>query len=216
MCRVCLTYTRITCSRQRTPMATAFRFAPRNSGSTLPELAIILVIIGILLGAGLLAWTSLAESRRVSKTRSQLESMKQCLVRAVLFTEHYPRDDDFNHCQNMTGKDAWGNPLHWIIGTNSTGTRLAEQHAVITDTARNQTAAPVNEGLSLRTTQGEHNGVAFALVSLGPDQIPDHPAYAVSGGTLSADLDLTNATDDLVLVVTGYELTATIRDTVGR
>ncbi len=189
-----------------------------SRGFSLLEIAIVLIVVGILLGIGLLSWSSFVDSRRYSKTNSQLMQMKDCLVRCIVFTEHYPRQADFEQCSELTGKDAWGGRLRWIVGATSTGA-LNEQHAVVTDTPRNQTATAL-AGYNIFTANGNFANVAFALVSLGEDGAADNPTYATLNNANSSILnamspDFSAASTDIVLVVTGYELAATIKNVVG-
>lgn len=189
-------------------------------GFTLLEIALVLVVVGILLAIGLLSWSSFAESRRYSKTNSQLMQMKNCLVRCIVFTEHYPRQEDFEHCRDLTGKDAWGGDIKWIVGVNNAGTRLDKTHAVVTDEARNQTAETLHSSHKVITANGNFTNVAFALVSLGANGTADNATYGALNSAdwfvLSAvDPNFSTASDDLVLVVTGYELAAIIKNAVG-
>lgn len=187
-------------------------------GFTLLEIALVLVVVGILLAIGLLSWSSFAESRRYSKTNSQLMQMKDCLVRCIVFTEHYPRQDDFENCRELTGKDAWGGDIKWIVGVNNTDDALNPTHAVVTDKARNQNATRLSD-YKIITANGNFTSVAFALVSLGEDKKPNGSGSSYSDLNNHSEIQLTeNATvnsDDLVLVVTGYELAATIKNAVG-
>ncbi len=194
--------------------------AASNQGFSLLEATLVLVVVGILLGIGLLSWSSFADSRRYSKTNSQLMQMKDCLVRCIVFTEHYPREDDFKNCRDLTGKDAWGGDIKWIVGTNSTGEALDENHAVVTDEARNQTAEILHSTRTITTANGNFTSVAFALVSLGEDGEANSSTYNTLNSADWLKLsdqspDFSAAADDLVLVVTGYELAATIKNAVG-
>lgn len=189
-------------------------------GFTLLEIALVLVVVGILLAIGLLSWSSFAESRRYSKTNSQLMQMKDCLVRCIVFTEHYPRQDDFENCRDLTGKDAWGGDIKWIVGVNNAGTRLDKTHAVVTDVARNQTAEGLHSSHEIITANGNFTNVAFALVSLGEDGEANSSTYNALNSAEWLKLSgssphFSAASDDLVLVVTGYELAATIKNAVG-
>ena len=62
-----------------------------QKGFTLLETAIIMIFVAIVAGMVMLSWSSFAETRRIARARSQLRQMKDCLMRVMLVTEHYPR-----------------------------------------------------------------------------------------------------------------------------
>ncbi|MCF8085645.1 MAG: prepilin-type N-terminal cleavage/methylation domain-containing protein, partial [Desulfohalobiaceae bacterium] len=52
----------------------------QEQGFTFVELALVLVVMGLLLFLGDGAWLSLKESREVAKTRSSLQQIRNCLM----------------------------------------------------------------------------------------------------------------------------------------
>lgn len=207
----------------------------KEKGFTLVEITILLVVVGFVAGMAMLSWSSFAEARRAGQTKSQLRQMKECLQRAILVTEHYPRETDFKACSAAVGKDAWGNELRWLVGADSDGSILCELDAVVSDEARGQTAATVHTNStiilpaadgSLSAANGSEQGsVAFALVSLGRNRKTDNATYdkldtgpwaeILASGSQPSPPDFSASHDDMVLVIKAYELSAQIRHAVG-
>lgn len=199
-----------------------------QKGFTLLETAIIMIFVGIVAGMVMLSWSSFAETRRIARARSQLRQMKDCLMRAMLVTEHYPRGADFEACGGAAGPDAWGNGLRWLVGAGSGASALCERDAVVSDLARGQAAATVHDASKVILPSaggGEQGGVAFVLVSLGRDGRADDATYdrldtrpwaeILSAGSHPSPPHFQAGGDDIVLAVKAYELSAAIRHAVG-
>lgn len=171
-----------------------------DQGFTLLEIAIWMVVAGILLGAGVMAWSSFRDSRRLALTASQLYQIKDCLTRRVLHSERYPSwnssaayafcrysflDVDACMCQSGAGTtDSWGRSIYLLAGVDSTPRALGDRVAglpsqlLLTDSARNQTALFPAAG----STATDHTGVvrpdvAYILFSYGIDGTADHASY---------------------------------------
>jgi prepilin-type N-terminal cleavage/methylation domain-containing protein len=197
--------------------------SPPNRGFSLIELAIILVIVGIILSIGTASWVTFMEGRRVAKTRSVLQQAKDCLVRRVVFNERYPRAVDFEECVGEVGKDGWNRNVGWLIGFNDDEDALNGTMFVARDDARNQTATYPDTESRAVTETGDQKSVALILLSAGDDGDWDHSSYKTElNGAGPYVLNSSNPPDfvasqkdDIFLVVKGYEFTAAIKNAVG-
>lgn len=190
------------------------------AGFSLLEVSIALVIIGLLLAVGVLSWSSVVETRRLAKARTQLLEMRDCLLRRSLTHEHYPSDEDVALCRTQIGSDPWGGQIRLVrgvLGDNTTA--LDEDAPAVTDAARNQTMVLPSPTRKVLTPDGNRTSVALALVSLGKNGAPDHGSASALTSNLSAiltaDMDFANPADDLVVVVQGYEVAGYIRNVAG-
>jgi len=195
--------------------------SPPNRGFSLIELAIILVIVGIILSIGTASWVTFMEGRRVAKTRSVLQQAKDCLVRRVVFNERYPRGKDFEECVGEVGKDGWNRNVGWLRGFNDKNETLDGTMFVVRDEAREQNATYPNVESNATTDTGEQKSIAFILMSRGDDGGWYDSSYGsifsgnTSGVLLSGSPHLNATNDDIFLIVKGYELTAAIKNAVG-
>jgi prepilin-type N-terminal cleavage/methylation domain-containing protein len=201
-------------------------FCQTSQGFTFIEVAIVLIIAGIILSIGAASWITFMEGRRVAKTRSVLQQAKDCLVKRVVFNERYPRTEDFDSCMNATGKDGWNQGIKCLDGVNSEGDTLNGTDFVVTDDARNQTAVVMDNSSLVTTEQGDQFPVAFVLFSLGDNGKADNTSYDGADriqplADLSTTPDFTSSNDpddefdDIFLVVKSYELAAAIKNAVG-
>ncbi|WP_457572461.1 hypothetical protein [Desulfovulcanus sp.] len=207
-----------------------------SSGFTLIEMAVILIIIGLILFVGVASWQTLSEGRRITQTRTILEEAKDCLIKRMYYTEAYPRFDTGNNTSNSSAdvdqclaekRDAWGHPLRYLGGIdNATNASLAGKF-IIDDLAENQTAEYKPGDWSNATDKDGNNvgDIAFILISFGRDGQADDSSYGTplsfTGSIYNPDstaaridenhLPQFNATgDDLYLIVTGNELKAVL------
>lgn len=193
-------------------------FCQTPHGVTLIEMAIVLIIVGIILSIGVASWVTFMEGRRVVKTRSVLQQAKDCLVKRVVFNERYPRTADFLACLDEAGSDGWNREITCLVGVNSTGTTLDGTDFVVTDEARNQTAVGMDNSSIVITEQGNQFPVAFVLFSRGDDGEADDESYETAdrifplSGTTP---DFSSPSDDVFMVVKSYELAAAIKNAVG-
>lgn len=65
-------------------------FCPRQTGFTLVEIAIVLLIVAILLGGLLPTISSQVEQRRISDTRKQMDEIQQALIGYAISYGHLP------------------------------------------------------------------------------------------------------------------------------
>ena len=167
----------------------------KTQGFTLIEMAIVLVIIGIIIGAAGLGWYSLMEGRKLAKTYGTLVQAKECLVKRMLYSNQYPSytanlDCDTPGSFDLSAKDvdacicnlrdAWGQRLYFLEGVNGTvalNSPLTGFH-VTDNPAQNQNATKHLE-YSVIKDKDENNirYVAFVLISSGKNLTLDHTSY---------------------------------------
>jgi len=114
-----------------------------QSGFSLIELAVVLVIIGLLVGGGIAALTAATEQTRRSETKRQLEHVREALFGFAMSQGRLPCADtdgdgeenyDGTNCDTDAGygglpwvdlglgrRDAWGNPFYYAVTTNPGG-----------------------------------------------------------------------------------------------
>jgi prepilin-type N-terminal cleavage/methylation domain-containing protein len=210
------------------------------TGFTLIELSVVLVIIGLIIFAGIAAWSTIVEGQRIAATRATMENIKRCLITRVMYSEAFPTwqltnmncaaprsQFDVDHC--LCGRtDAWGNALRYISGLEAANLGLGENgslHYIVTNLPQGRSSVTTPHGNSrVRVSAAQEiAGVAFVLISYGSDRVADHASY---GGLFAPDLsaasqpanrigatipDFSNAGNDLYLVVTSFELAAQLR-----
>jgi prepilin-type N-terminal cleavage/methylation domain-containing protein len=220
----------------RPPLSRPRRACP---GFTLIELAIVLVVGGLLIGLGISSWVGFRDSRRLALAASLEYQMKDCLTRRVLHSERYPTWSgavacdttlDVDACMCSNGSpilDPWGKPFLFLSGWDTTPTArglgdvssATSSQFVISDTARDQTrTAPAVSSNATDHTGAGRRDVAFILVSYGQDTLADSTSYGSRFGTnRAAALDptarpdfQTGHKDDVYLIVTAGELTASL------
>ena len=199
----------------------------QKNGFTLVELAIVILIAGLLMGIGIFSWQSMMKARKIAATRSALYQAKDCLLTRIASTNKFPdytaspdctnidttKDVDFCLC-NI--KDPWGNQIVFLEGKDTSGNCLSSSsNYVLENEAANQTRASLSS--SIIDTKGKNiENVAFVLISKGEDGKFDNATY---GDYFPNDDDLANCidpanpipdfsnnTDDIMIVITGNEL----------
>lgn len=205
-------------------------------GYTLVEMAIVLVIAGILLGLASLSWSLLYDGRKISITRGEMRSIRNCIVNRVVSDGLYPNftpdlsDSSGTVDMCLAGKrDSWGRSIRYIAGFATNGT-LAGQcvlakpgvaasdpcyTGVAPDTASNATGF---DGYSAQR-------VAFILLSYGRSLAPDNDSTIgnlFTAGDLAVTMygspnqpnfmlnDLGREDDDVYYIVTYTELASEI------
>lgn len=166
------------------------------SGFTLIELSVVLVIIGLIMFAGIAAWSTIVAGQRITATRAEMENIKRCLINRVVYSEAFPTWDltgmdcatprsqfDVEHC--LCGRtDAWGNAIRYVSGlqnaTLGSEHGLGEDgdlHYIVENIPQGRFPADVIRPASSQAiiSAGEPpiDSVAFILVSYGSDRQPD-------------------------------------------
>lgn len=117
----------------------------RQAGFSLIELAVVLVIIGLLVGGGIAALNATTEQTRRAEQRRQLEHVRQALYGFAMSRGRLPCADsdtppdgrenyDGSSCESgaaqgalpwltlgLGRQDAWGHPLYYSVTTNPGG-----------------------------------------------------------------------------------------------
>lgn len=116
----------------------------RQAGFSLIELAVVLVIIGLLVGGGIAALDATTEQTRRADQRRQLEHVREALYGFAMSRGRLPcADTDGDGLENYDGasceagavfgglpwvdlgvgrRSAWGDPLYYAVTTNTSGT----------------------------------------------------------------------------------------------
>lgn len=172
--------------------------AGRREGMTLVEVAIVLVIAGIILGIGASSWMLLAEGRKNSSTLATMRRARDCMVNYVAQTGLYPAysadlASDANAAVDicLLGKvDGWGRQIMFLEGLPDGGVgNLAGGCLLATDLVADDD--PCSPSYALRTppikpdaasTLTDKDGnvisdLAFVLVSFGRLRNADHTSY---------------------------------------
>lgn len=169
-----------------------------GKGFTLVELAIVIVIAGIIMGIGTSGWMLLAEGRKNSATYATMRRVRDCIENYVAQTGLYPNysadlssdSDAVDLC--LAGKtDAWGQQILYLEGIRDGGGTLAGLCLLSTETAAdtdpcspNYTVTadvpPIKPDSASTITDKDGNSissVAFVLISFGRLRNADHTSY---------------------------------------
>jgi len=180
----------------------------RQPGFTLVELAVVLVIVGLLTGGGLAAFTAAAEQRLRREQMQQLSQVRSALYGFAMRQGRLPcadRDDPPDGVEDYVGpdcapgadtgalpwatlgvarRDAWGNPLYYSV--------TARPRGGIADYADTPASgADASFDLSARANRRIADGagdtiaqeIPAVVVSFGPqgDQVWTHSGFQCPG-----------------------------------
>ncbi len=173
-----------------------------QSGFTLVELAVVLVIMGLLLGGALTGISMQRENAKYASSGERLDQVKQALLSFVLINKYLPCPDTDadgvenragdSSCSSITGAppyqtlgltqqdvaDSWGNALFYAINAqaNTIGSMVDTNAA----SYFNSLSAPVFN-LDTPPTQ--------ALASAGDYRVCNQGAATCNAGTAAADIE---------------------------
>lgn len=173
----------------------------RARGFTLIEMGIVLLIIGIILGMGTASWVSYASARKVVMTAGTMRRAKDCLVRHIMSERMYPgysSGQDFQDTNTfsvdacLNGKlDGWGRQICYIQGRYDDSNGLDQNYCLLVNEttldstdpccSKHSTSPPVKPYLTSKIIDDDGNevgDVAFVLVSMGADGVPNNDTYS--------------------------------------
>ncbi len=193
-------------SRALRRKATSQRPSHAPIGFTLIEMAIVLVIVGLLLSAVGIGWYSVLEGRRIAQTRSILQQTKDCITQRLYYSNTFPTYTPGATCDpspppyvlgNVAGDpnpstfdvdvcmcevtDAWGSPIFYIDGLEDiTLTAMGQSGAYVnSNIPRGENATQPSQASSVIFDKDgtEIHSVAVVLVSPGRDRVLDDATY---------------------------------------
>lgn len=152
----------------------------RQAGFSLIELAVVLVIIGLLIGGGITALTATTEQANRSQARRQLLEIREALYGFAMEEGRLPcpdsggddfGEDDPEDCEEPQGKlpselgvrrtDAWGNPILYRVHPDFSGAA-----------SEGGAAFAINQSAGVTIEDGDENVIVddapAVLVSFGP------------------------------------------------
>jgi type II secretory pathway pseudopilin PulG len=198
-------------------------------------MALVLVVVGVILGIGTSAWMSINDARRITMTGNRMQAAKNCLITRVVNSHRYPSYTSGYGSPAGNGVDAcvgerldgWGGPIYFMEGFRPdasalSGGCLLEDEALPSNHPCGSDNAPVLPSDDSEAIDKDGNtveDVAFILVSFGEDATADDASY---GGVLDPplavtmdastdpDFEFNTGEDDVVLIVTVHDLLAAI------
>jgi type II secretory pathway pseudopilin PulG len=187
-------------------------------GFTLIELAIVLIFIGLLGGAGVSLLGMLTEREKFSENKKIIDSAVEAIKGYVLENGKLPTLSNFTSIVNVQN-DAWGKPLIYIYYVNATSSSIC-----------GLTSSPITVRYchdAACTSYNDTTNVAFLVLSSGENMniqtgfssqnissntmIKVYDYWAVRIDDYSADVARLELYDDMVKVVTLYELQSLLR-----
>lgn len=167
-----------------------------SRGYTLIEVAVVLVIAGIILGIGVSSWMLLVEGRKNSATYATMRRVRDCITNNVAQSGLYPAySSSLTANANaavdicLGGKmDAWGEQIMFLEGIRDGGGSLSGLCLLSTETAdsndpcspQHTSSPPIQPDTTSAITDKDGNtisDVAFVLISFGRQRNPDNTTY---------------------------------------
>ena len=188
-----------------------------QKGFTLIEIAIVLIIIGILLGLGVALIGPLTKQAQFKRSRERVRACKEAIIGFVAARGRLPSSGEFHGICNEN--DAWGNTLGYIVDDSS------KDNGVGTNVDLTQAGkvccsqVPADVGLvdnSSGTTK-ERKDIAFIVYSKGENRSDEisktEASYTIDSTTYLTYFiqEYSDSFDDIVEYATIYELRDTIR-----
>jgi prepilin-type N-terminal cleavage/methylation domain-containing protein len=182
-------------------------------GFTLIELAVVLIVIGILVGLGVALIGPLTKQVTFKRSRERVKACKEAIVGFVAASKRLPTQTEFTKICNE--KDAWGQSLVYIpddstIEYDGSGTSRADLTSGTVCCSGTPDMA-VNDKAMTGGTDNYRKDVAFIVLSKGEDRTAngtwtynvtidsnDYASYLID--------EYSDNYDDIIEYVTVYEL----------
>ncbi len=180
------------------------RGADRQCGTSIVELAMVVLIIALVVGLGIASLKNMLDTSRISSTRATLQEVKDCLVKRAVYSERFSSYANVDFCNNLSfdvnacfclkrgvATDFWGNRVRFIGGLDDAGKSLNGLGMFNKDVA-------VGEGSRVVVDDGvSRDAVAFVLVSYGKDGKADNDSYGslFTGDAVAADMNAVSPPD---------------------
>lgn len=205
---------------QRKTMLGPFRALTRPSqGFTLVELAIVLIVIGILVGLGTALLGPLTKQAAFKRTRERVKACKEAVIGFVAASRRLPTQSEFTTLCNE--RDAWGIALVYLPDDTSVRYDGTNDRANLTSGTVCCAALPsdmaVNDRAATGGTDNYRKNVAFIVLSKGEDRTQNGSLTDntdTGGGEIYSVYNIeeySDTYDDIIEYVTVYELKDTIR-----
>ncbi len=153
-----------------------------QTGFTLIEFALFLVIAGVVLGVAAAAWSVLVQGRQIRAARNMLDETNNCLMDYLILSKRLPTAQYF--ATSCSKADSWGKSLRFVSGAAGQGINCTAQ-------------TPGTLAVRVSSTDLRNN-IAWILISAGPNRAFD---YSQAGSSL----DLSTG-DDVYVFVSDLEI----------
>lgn len=177
-----------------------------KKGFTLIELAIVMVVIGLLVGGSIQMMSVMSKRAKVTEAKQQLETLREGILGFVQTNGALPTQNEFETLGDIT--DPWGRHIDYYPDANLTQNDLLCIDDDTYDTLNTPAAPPSLSPI---------NDIGFILVSSGAnynmqtDMMTERKLYAQGIDNVddnTTDMSRNEEYDDLFIVVTLAELKA--------
>ena len=167
----------------------------KNKGFTLIELAIVLIILGILVGVGAGMLGISIKTNQFDKSRRIVEEAKEAIIGFTVKNMRLPTKTEFSSTARDT--DAWGRTLVYI-SANSTNSGVTVN---LSDNDTNICCGISETDLSIydnRTSNFCKENIAFIILSTGENRVQDMSDVTCNSHTAKLINEIGKNYDDIV------------------